>query len=172
MKKLNASTVAAAAATITAVAALFVAVWENVQSREYNQLSVRPYLMIEASRTTREGRDQGQLTLTNQGVGPAVIRSLQLRLADDPASGVYENWGHVASLLREQGVRVTGWTDLSPGRPLGIDRELTLLGFEQDVVDGTLQGPSVQDVIESLHIVIEYEAVYGDAFEASWPPEE
>ncbi len=172
MKKPSAGTVAATAATITAVAALFVAVWENVQSREYNQLSVRPYLMIEASRTTTGDLDLGQLQLTNQGVGPAVIKSLQLRLADDPNSGVYENWGDVASLLREQGVRVTGWTDLSPGRPIGVDRELLLLGFEQDVVDGTLQGPSVQDVIEQLHIDIEYEAVYGDAFETGWPPED
>jgi hypothetical protein len=168
MKKLNANTVAAAAATVTAVAALVVAVWENVQSREYNRLSVRPYLLVEASRNTTDSRDLGELRLMNQGVGPAVVRAISFRLADD-TTAEYENWSEVASILRSRGVLITGWTDLSPGRPIGVDREILLFSFEREVVDGTVAEPTVQDLFELIQVDITYEAVYGDSFDVGWP---
>jgi hypothetical protein len=169
MKKVSANAIMATAATVTAVAALAVAVWDNAQSREYNRLSVRPYLQIEASRSTTGERDRGEFRLSNEGVGPGIVSGVGLHLRDGKSDS-YETWGDIATELRAEEVIVTGWTDLVPGQPLGVDRSQMLFSFEIGVEEGRPAGRSVQDIFESLSIQVLYESIYGDAFTAEWPP--
>ncbi|MFW6084068.1 MAG: hypothetical protein ACODAA_02540 [Gemmatimonadota bacterium] len=85
MKRYDADAVAAIAATVTAVAALVVAVRDSVQSRAYDRVSVQPILVIDARRATSDATDEGEFVVSNQGVGPAVIRNV--RIFYDPIVG-------------------------------------------------------------------------------------
>jgi hypothetical protein len=174
MRRPNASTVTAAAATITAVAALAVAVWDNVQSRAYNRLSVRPLLVLDYQRNTAESVDRGELTISNQGVGPAIVRQVRIRYV--PISGgpdstaspgdtlQFEVWAELAGRLRELGFLVTGWTDLATDRPIGTDHSIQLFRFQVDRDDIPESGADVQDVFDAVTLDVDYESVYGESF--------
>ena len=170
MRRLRADTVTAVAATVTAVAALAVAVWDNVQSRSYNRLSVRPLLVLDAQRSTSSETDEGELTLSNQGVGPALLRELTIRY--EPIGGgatvEFDTWGGLAAELRELGFTVTGWTDVADDRAVGVDQGITLFRFQVDRdasdTDGAGASHDVQDVFDAVSFDVEYESVYGEAF--------
>lgn len=170
MKRMNANTVAATAATVTAVAALVVAVWDNAQSRDYNRLSVRPLLVMDAERTTTDTEDRGELRISNQGVGPAVLRDLFIHLGPIAESGrpaeplEFSTWAALASELREVGFTVTGWRDLSPDRPIGVDQSFRLFSFEILRADADSSGVDVQDVFDALRLHADYASVYGETF--------
>jgi hypothetical protein len=174
MKRPNASTVTAAAATITAVAALAVAVWDNVQSRAYNRLSVRPLLVLDAERNTTEAIDRGELTISNQGVGPAIVRQVRIRYVPIPGGSdstvspgdtlEFEAWAELAARLREFGFLVTGWADLATDRPIGTDHSIQLFRFQIDRNDTPGAGADVQDVFDAVTLDVEYESVYGERF--------
>lgn len=169
MERFRADTVTAMAATVTAVAALAVAVWDNVQSRSYNRLSVRPLVVLDAQRSTSDELDEGELVLSNQGVGPALLRDLDIRYEPiDGGSPVeFDTWSGLAAELRELGFTVTGWTDVAAGRALGVDKDITLFRFQVRRVDqGGETSPAydVQHVFDAVSFEVDYESVYGEAF--------
>ncbi|MGD8495751.1 MAG: hypothetical protein PVF05_06130 [Gemmatimonadales bacterium] len=172
MKRPDANTVTAIAATVTALAALAVAVWDNVQSRSYNRLSVRPLLVLDALRSTTDSKDSGEFTISNQGVGPAVIRDVRIRYA--PTDGTadtlrFGHWAELAARLRPLGYVVTGWTDLATDRPIGTDHSISLFRFEvaRDADADSDQGSDmhdVQSVFDAVALDVVYESVYGERF--------
>ncbi|HEY2987749.1 MAG TPA: hypothetical protein VGL11_08485 [Candidatus Binatia bacterium] len=60
-------------ATITAIASLTLAVWQGMENRRHNRLTIRPKLIMLGQRATSD-REVG-LVLLNKGTGPAVIKS-------------------------------------------------------------------------------------------------
>lgn len=104
-------------------------------------------------------------------MGPSVISDVRVRLGNGDAAQ-HDNWATVAAELREQQVVVTGWTDLSPGRPLGVDRSVMLFSFEVGVEDGRVVGLRVQDILDDLLIEVAYGSIYGDSLTVNWPPED
>lgn len=173
MKRLDSNTLAAVAATVTAVAALVVAVWDNVQSRDYNRISVRPYLVVEAQRETDSTRDRGEYVVSNQGVGPAVIRDVRLGFEGaGEGAETAEDWAELADEIRALGYNITGWTDLAAGRPVGVDHTIPLFSFYIERAGGDAEGGGaplglgrdVQDLIDALRIEIDYASIYGDEF--------
>lgn len=169
MNRLDSGTLAALAATVTAVAALAVAIWDNVQSRAYNRLTVRPYLVVDIANRT----DSGEYTLSNQGVGPAVIRGLRLHLVSEAGdTTTHETWNDVAGEIQSRGYAITGWTDLVPGRPIGVDQSLRLLSFRLDPGGSEEAGSRtarVQALFTALQVEVEYASVYGEPFTATSP---
>lgn len=121
-------------------------------------------------RTTTDTGDRGELSISNQGVGPAVLRGLFIHLGPIAESGrpaeplEFSTWGALASELREVGFTVTGWTDLSPARPIGVDRSVRLFSFEIRRADADSSGVDVQDVFDALRLRANYESVYGETF--------
>ena len=172
MKRPNANTVAALAATVTAVAALAVAVWDNVQSRAYNRLTVRPLLVLDMVRNTSGALDRGEYRVSNQGVGPAILRDLTIHYTPigsgtELGSGgetEFEEWATLASELRALGFTVTGWTDITADRAVGVDRDVSLFTFQIERLVADSIGISVQDVLDALEVEVTYESVYGEAF--------
>ena len=80
LKKISAEHILSLCALITAVIAVWVAVAEQQANREYQRLSVEPYL--ELSNTNRNGYER---VLTNTGLGPARIQSVKVTFKDKPA---------------------------------------------------------------------------------------
>jgi hypothetical protein len=63
------ATVTSIAASITAVASLFVSVWSGIETRRHNRLSVTPILQITKD-FSEDANDYG-LLLSNKGFGPS-----------------------------------------------------------------------------------------------------
>jgi hypothetical protein len=170
MRRPDANTVTAIAATVTAVAAVAVAVWDNVQSRAYNRLSIRPLLVLDAQRSTTDSTDTGEFTISNQGVGPAVVRDVRIRYApiDGGADTLgFENWAELAARLRPLGYVVTGWTDLAADRPIGTDHSISLFRFQVARPADSEQEADmhdVQKVFDAIVLDVAYESVYGERF--------
>lgn len=64
------------AATVTAVIALCVAVWDGSETRRHNRLSVAPRVDFFTMQSLSMERPENYLSLHNRGLGPAVLKSL------------------------------------------------------------------------------------------------
>ena len=75
MKKFSTDHILSVSAIITAIVAVWIAVVEQQSSREYQRLSVEPYL--ELSNTNRNGYER---LLINTGLGPARIQTVDVKI--------------------------------------------------------------------------------------------
>ena len=162
----RAETVTAIAATVTAIAALFVAVWDNVQTREYNRVSVQPHLVLEFAKYQGDRGNEGRLVLRNEGIGPAVIEAVTIRLASGGGPIEFASWNEARDEIRRDTLLVTGYSDLLVGTVLGIERSMDLLEVEQ--LDEA-SSDRVQALIERLAVRVSYASIWGETYEAGWP---
>lgn len=177
----SAETVTAVAAIATALVALAVGVWDNVQTRQHNRLSVIPHLVFVAQLGDVEDpglepeddpREGGTLTLRNEGVGPAVVDSVSVHvLGPDSTQLRYASLPEAAQPLErlEPGVEILGTTDLGSGSVVASGRDLPLLRFAvaEEAVPDTLasEGNALAvALLDRLSIVVHYHSVYGDAY--------
>lgn len=165
-----AGTVAAAAATVTAIAAVAIAYWDNVQTRRHNRLTVLPYVVIERIQQDSSGYNRGSVTVSNEGVGPAILHGLEIgmRTAAGRDTAV-RYWGEAARIIADHGLEIRGWMDVDSGRALGVQRSVALLHFE---AAGDSANPRVQRFLDGLRIRLRYSSVYGEQKEATlgeWP---
>lgn len=176
-------TVTAAAAVVTAVVALGVGVWDNIQTREHNRLSVVPYLVFTVELQGVDGDEpgdaeapaggdedaegpvrRGRLTLRNEGVGPAVIDSIRVevdRTGGGTASFSSLNDAEPALATLDEGVRIDATTHVSPGVVLAAGRELPLMSFHLE--GGAGEAAQALDFLERFRMVVRYRSVYGEA---------
>lgn len=177
----SAETVTAVAAIATAVVALAVGVWDNIQTRQHNRLSVIPHLVfvaefgaVDEEEGVLEGgsREGATLTLRNEGVGPAVVDSVSVHLlGPDSTRREYATLPEATGPLErtEPGVQILGTTDIGSGSVIAPGREIPLLRFAVDeaAVADTLAGDGTDlafAVLDRLTMVVHYHSVYGDAY--------
>jgi hypothetical protein len=162
-KNFSADRITAIAATITAVAALVVTVWDNVQTREHNRLSVVPKLTLVVERS---GAQDAVINLRNDGVGPAILRHVEIRVTSpDGVETSYASFADAHAAFEAHGVQVTGFWDFDSGDALGVDREQVVLKFRSRGLESA-SSDAVQDLIDALSVRLTYESVYGDPQEA------
>lgn len=154
------STIAASAATITALVAVAIAVWDNVQTREHNRLSVMPYVVLQRSQRDSAGVNRGELTMSNEGVGPAILKGLEIRVPTERGRDtVLTTWGSAAPLIRRQGLDVLGWADVVSESALGVQRGSVLLRLE---AEGDSANPRMQAFLDHLRLRLRYASIYGE----------
>lgn len=164
--------VTALGAVFTAFVALAVGVWDNVESRRHNRLSVVPHVSLTTTLNTSQtdSAHVGLLTVRNEGVGPAIIRSVRIRVRDDDyRDQEFETWGEARGAIeRILDVKVTGRAELEDGSVLGTGRQLDLVTVE---TTGPIPRVRVGDghpfgrLLMRLSVQIHYESVYGDRYE-------
>jgi hypothetical protein len=160
--KIRAESVTAVAATFTALAALAIAVWDNVQAREHNRLSVAPRLTIDMT----QQNSTTSITVRNDGVGPALVRRMDVRFSDPGGVIESQTWPEVAARFSEAGHPVGATWQFTAGDAIGVDRGFTL--FCVSAGEGPAAGPSVGDLIARLGVRIEYESIYGDSWSSTY----
>jgi len=160
----RASTIAAASATVAAVAAVFIAIWDNVQSRQHNRLSVLPYIDITLMRTNYA---DGAILIENLGTGPAIVQGMTIRV--ETPSGrdtAFSEWGPAAPLLRARGAQLNGWTDLDSTSAIGVQQQRHLLRFQ--VSDTTGEVDHFCCFVGTFSVEVRYASVYGEQRVARW----
>jgi hypothetical protein len=119
----DAATIVAGVSVVIALAALGVSVWEGVENRRHSRLSVRPLLRIDCM-----GMRQPpiSITLINSGVGPAIVKSFEVRVDGKPVDSSNLHPMDEAlikvGLTAEKYIYFTPWLDeaISPGERLEI----------------------------------------------------
>lgn len=169
---LSAESITAIAAVVTALIALAVGVWENVQNRRHARLSSIPSLdyIVELTSgdddASPDGVPGGVIRVANQGVGPAVIDSVRIRLDRDGGEEVYSTWTEAEPVLEELGIRITGRAEVSDESVMGVGRDQDLVAFElQEDEDRSIE-VVYGDLLERMTLVIAYRSIYGQGFEA------
>lgn len=156
---------AAMAATVTALVAVVVAIWDNVETRKHNRLSVLPYIVLDHVRNDSGTVTRGTVQMSNAGVGPALLHGLEITFRTESGSDtVAAVWGAMAALVENQGVQIRGWADVDSGTALGVQQRQTLLRIQATGEDA---GENVQRVLNGLRLRLRYASVYGDAAEAT-----
>lgn len=165
-RRFGASEIAALAATVAALAAVAVAVWDNVQQREFYRLSVVPSLDYLPS---KEGTTEGAIALTNAGVGPAKVRHTRIALCGGSEISSFASWNAAREALRERGVTLTAYHDVREGEVVASGRTFDWARFEsRDTAPGV---DRIQDLLDALAFRIRYVSVYDEPFVVERRPE-
>lgn len=154
---LDSGDVTAIAATVTAVAALAVAVWDNVQQRELAERSVMPLLTANYDRSGASA----SVEVKNEGVGPALVRELRIDVCGTPEAGPYSTWSAARGTIEAAGLEMTGYGDLSDGAAIGSGQSVDLVAFRSRGEESEAGDP-VQELINQLAFEIRYESIYGE----------
>lgn len=169
---LSAESITAGTALITALIALGIGVWENVEMRRHNRLSVAPSLtfMAELQSAESDTLDEATIRLVNEGVGPAIVDEIRISLRDDEQDHpVYHSWEDARPALEQFfDFSMTGRSEIGPGTVLSIGRTLDLVTFETPRGQHSKPSQSFQSLLDALSITIEYHSIYEDEFRATF----
>ncbi len=160
--KINASTVA----TVTAVAAIALGIIDSMQTRAHNRLSVAPYLVTDYSLAAQTGQSVFTFSLSNEGVGPAIIRSVHVKLPPALGGKTYAGWGDVAKILEARGAKVPTYWNFEGGEALGVQRGRELATV---ILPGAVAA-EVMPLLTEIDIEVVYTSIYKQEFQARLKP--
>jgi hypothetical protein len=148
---------------ITAIAAIVLGVWDSVQNRRHNRLSVAPYLVCDFTMSATPQQTTFAVYLTNEGVGPAIIQAVSITLPESLGGGTHPDWTTIVGVLRERGIDVLSYWNYEGGEALGVEGERELLRAAVARSDSTA---TLLEQLASIQIVVDYVSVYGNKSEA------
>lgn len=169
-KVFSAEMITAISAVIAALIALAVGVWENVEMRRHNRLSVVPHLNFTARVSTADTTDVGEgvIWLDNEGVGPARLGEFRVLLEDEDGDvHGFDSWGEAIPFIQAGGVRVRTRAEMRPGLMLGAGRRLELIRLEAERESAER---ILLDLMNRLQVTVAYHSIYEEEFFATFNP--
>lgn len=173
---LTPSDIAAVASAVTAVIALFVALWTTHVQRVHNRRSVTPHLDFVYGIT-----DIGPLALSllNNGIGPAKLLKFLVTVGETRAQPkqLFDVWHHAFELVDFSCPASTN--EPIPGQYIAPGTRLLLVDYgpdlectEIDNITASEQIRAFEKALRSFTVQVEYESVYGQRFTSTWqlPP--
>jgi len=156
-------------ATVIALASLLLSVWQGLEARHHDRLSVLPRLTFKNAFAT--GEPHTGITLANKGVGPAIVQKFAIFVDGKPVeSDDFAGWLNALSQL---GINET-WADFhyfGNGDALSAGETVFIL-----VIAPNEQTPAnrrrLENATRRLRIVIVYTSVYGQQFTEEYPGKE
>lgn len=164
--RLDASDVTAIAATVAALAAVAVSVWDNVQQREFYRVSVIPQLDYQQH---KEGSESGGVTLTNEGTGPAEVDTLRIGFCGSGRTPTFESWNEARAAVEALELTLVGYHDLRSGELVGSGQTVEWVRVE--AADPDAGGDPVQRFIDTVAFRIEYVSIYDEPFRVERRPD-
>lgn len=156
---MTAQIIIAISAIVIALASLLVSVWASAANRKHHRLSVTPRLRVDYVHRP----DQPiEVTLTNNGLGTAIVREFAVLIDDSPVSGTGPY--AVVAALRSIGwmLRFSAYTP-TPDDALSAGERVVVFSFPlADTAEGELQ--LLRECLSRLTFKIRYESLYGDRF--------
>jgi hypothetical protein len=151
-------------AIIIALASIFIAVWEGIEIRNHNRLSVRPKIEIFFSPNS----DQTEMSwvLINNGIGPGIITSSKIFIDDNE---FHINNGSIFNELIEkleiENASISKISSLNPGLSIKSGINKTIVGIQ-------LETPkNFWEIHNRIKFEIDYESMYGESFLCTYPME-
>lgn len=148
-------------AILVAIAAIAVSIWQGMETRKHNRLSVKPKLQF-IFRADPQG--DASIILTNDGLGPATIKNFDILLDGKPVSD--SRVMSIASLPDHIGLKGVPFTfDPILAITLRSGAQLKVIEYKSSEV------PNMRQVVDSLvkylnriDLKVEYESMYEERF--------
>lgn len=154
-------------AVVISIAAASIAYWQLDLMREHNRLSVRPYLMITPHLTS----EKAGLYLSNEGIGPGIITSFKIRVADEQFDGLGDSrWPAVLKKARlDPACFSKGWP--TKGAAVRPGNEIAILTPTKSTLFGGLCLLQLNFFLQNNEVFadMEYESLYKERFTFSAP---
>jgi len=146
---------------LVAVCALATSLWQGYSMQQHNKLSLRPYLEFEVNRKQIGTDNFGlEVSVNNNGLGPAEVTSLQIRLRDQELSNTEQIWSAMG-------------LDINKGCfGYGTVQRFYKVGDKQMVIRAAgacvLTKAQLDALLNNLSMTLEYRSLYSETFTAAW----
>ncbi len=151
------------AASVVAVAALGISIWQGYETSWHHRQSLRPLMRFEWDL----GSESGKVTfgIKNAGTGPAEIRRFEVKLDDLLLDGndATSLWSPVIEKLRPEYVDVWASWRIESGDIMAADESLALLKISTDT-ESVIAKARLRTLRDSLLVTICYCSVYSDCW--------
>ena len=144
---------------VIAVCALGTSLWNAIAIRRHQKLSVRPHLTF--SRYIQPGSPQVRISLKNNGLGTAIIESINVYLdGNDFPINRASHWCDLVDKLNKIDGDVIGFR-MYAGEALRAGDSISLLEVQNDE-DGDTEAIGAQ--FDRIRIVARYKSMYDEQF--------
>ncbi len=158
-KRFSSEAIISISAIIIAIASIFISVWQGLETRKHNRLSVRPNLEIHFT-ASNEGFGY---SLINTGLGPAMITKRNIIIEGIKGQDLRIN--EIPELLDINDLTFSyGPTDQGASILAGEKRDLILFKLNSEE---TRFRNLLNEVPEKLIFRIEYRSMYGEKLSCS-----
>jgi hypothetical protein len=158
----NLELVISVSSAMIALCALVLTIWEGVQARAHNRISVRPLLTTWTNNKLEEGLHE--VYLVNAGIGPARISKFEVRLNGEIVLGDAHEPIELAAkqLFHKRKYHIeTGW--LSVGSILAEKEKIKIVGI-RFTKETTPTRDELKVTGRKSAFRIEFESMYGEKF--------
>ena len=162
-KKLSSDNIVSLAAIVIAIASIVVTVWQGMETRRHNRLSVRPKLEI----IFESGHDSFGYVLMNNGLGPATITGIELFIDGKQMQETgFSGYDELFEKLGMKNRKITH-TGIYPGKTIKTNERQNIFKFyltEKDDLDTLLP-----KIYSRIKIEIKYQSMYDEPFYCKFP---
>jgi len=162
---MDARTITAICAAVIALAALVTSIWQGIQNRKHNRLSVRPRMRVDYS---TYADSPIKISVSNNGTGPAIIRGFSVSVDGNKVQS--DDLPLAAAAAKRAGI--DGPHDsYTPtiGDTFAKDESKDLLLIRNSPVE-LEKRRELRRQLRRIGFDIEYESIYGDLFSTSRNP--
>lgn len=151
----------AVATVVMAVCALVTSLWQGYTMQQHNKLSLRPYLEFEVNTDPVDvERTRLEVYVNNNGLGPAEVTSMDIRLQDKVLTSAHQIWPAMGTDIKK-GCFGAG----NVQRFYKVDDKQMVIRADDTCA---LTKAQLDTLLNSLSITLEYRSLYGETFTATW----
>lgn len=165
MVKISTDTIIAFCASIIALCALSVSIWQCIETRKHNKLSVRPCLSMRVI-VSKQAPYIG-IQIENNGIGPAIIKKCIVFVDKTPfLIDSYESWVKAGTAARIFDKKASFLT-LPEGTVIKEGQNISLIAYPKE--NQTEEGiKKIEEALAyHLRVKIIYESIYKEKFEVT-----
>ncbi len=152
-------------AEIIALCALLFTAYQAYLSRKHNRISVTPKLAILAARSTENGMGSFHIKLSNNGLGPAIIKRCDFEVDSKPKE--FNDSDEMRTFIEDWvgpiGIKTTVMSFL-PEHIIAANESSIILQLEFIVDDGK-GWEHIEGIARRLSLRVKYSSMYGEQFE-------
>lgn len=158
-KPINVELLLAISATLLSLGALVIAIFQTKIAREQQQMSVWPHLQVAYA----QDNDVFTWSVTNNGVGPAIIKSVALTYQGKAYKTHYDLLFEQIERFKANQTTHMDISDMLPGYVIKTDGEITLGQIKNSVPVANAMRQIIVD--SSFHFRVIYSDVYGNCWQ-------
>ena len=161
------------ASIVIALCALFLTIYQGIQTRYHNRLSVLPYLQIVHSSTSSK-QDYYSIYIENKGMGPARITGIEANVGNEFIRFNEEiNYSSIFNSLKKKGIvdvdmSNINFTSFGPNAYIDEGEKVYLMQLQSNSSKESKE--NFIKAINSIDFLFCYSSVYGDQFYISRAP--
>ncbi len=159
-KKFNIELFLGIIATFVAFLSIVIMVWERIEIREHNELSVKPILVFDRNITVSQNQDSEitdksiSLVIKNAGLGPAIVKKFEIRVYDkNNKYKIFDDWAVALEKFYNEG-KVPRASTYSPG-------DVLTEGIIDNVIEVIIDPKKPFPIVK---VFLEYESIYQESF--------